>query len=890
MGVRTERGPQQKLNHPERRAGEVLGGRFAAPPVPQFAVRRDGLLSLLDVALQQRLTIVVAPPGYGKTVLLSQWAASRPREQVRWLMLTREHNDAADFARDLCSALESPAHPLGASLPMRARAGAGGVGRSFIRALLRELEGSLPTTLVLDDFHVLSNVALLDECASLIENLPRSVRVVIATRADPPLRYYRFRLSQDLVVLRQEDLAFTNEDAGKLIRRLTGHEVSEESVDALATRTEGWVAGLQLAALSLRERTDVEEFVQTFAGDDRHVADYLTEEVLRRSPDDVRRFLLATSVLDQMSAPLCDFVTDGTRSQAMLEQLHRNSMFITALDPEHQWLRYHQLFRTLLRYHLRYEDPDLERTLLLRAAQWHLVRRDLDAAMSYLAEARAWEELLDAAFTHGGTMLRRHRVTGVATWIERVPPEVLRGRTTVKLLEAASLLFGGRTEGVRELLDTLDEIGLPSPGDRVVAKLLRAHLALAGASPRDAAGAANRVLRQLRDVDDADLPNVLGLTGSRVDVAAAALVVRGVADMYEGRFADAQQSLETVTEEAHGVWRTSALAARALVECWAGRLSAGERLAAQASMLAAQLGIGEAPVRTARLALALAARDRDDLEHAALLLDDVAGRLEASPSPAVTAWIVVERAHLALAAGQPAAGLAMLKANRAGEHPSMPRMLLARRAAVEAQLLMMLGDLDSAARSLDRVRAPTIAEVRAARVRLAVERDNLKAARAALAAWPEEELPRARLERMLWAAILDHLEGRTAQATEAMAMVVAEAAAENDVGLFRGAGRHALSLARSLYRTTPTAFLRTLVERPVAAGRVRPVKDLVEQLTEREYILLALLPTRLSNAEIAEQLSVSVNTIKTHLKHIYRKLNVIGRSDAVAAAERLHLL
>jgi LuxR family maltose regulon positive regulatory protein len=504
-------------------------------------------------------------------------------------------------------------------------------------------------------------------------------------------------------------------------------------------------------------------------------------------------------------------------------------------------------------------------------------------------EAGAWEQVVDAAFTHGPALFDSHRTLAVAEWLGRVPRTLKERCAQVALLESAALLFGVGPMGVREKLDEVESVPSISPGERLVADLLRAFLGLAEGSRYDAMTAAERVLAEMNAIDEAALPNLLGLTASRLDVAAAALVAHGVASMYDGKLAVARRDLEAVAEESHGVWRASALGSRALVEAWSGNLTKGEALADRALLLADQLG-HDAPSRTtACLALALVARERDELDRAAALLEqiDATGGTRRRP---VAVWVATERAHLALARDMPAAGLAALAGSRSSPHPSIPDAVLARRRAVEAHLLITWGDLDGAQGVLDAGLGGETSEVAGARVRLAVERGDVTGARALAEKWPDEPQPQADRERRLWLAVLDHMEGEEAKACSRMAVVVAEADAEGHTGLFDAARKYALGPARALYRAAPTAFLRTLVDRPVTAGRAKPVKGLAEQLTAREYMVLVHLPSRQSNADIAEGLGVSLNTVKTHLKHIYRKLDVVGRSEAVGAAEGLHLL
>jgi LuxR family maltose regulon positive regulatory protein len=705
---------------------------------------------------------------------------------------------------------------------------------------------------------------VLGQCARLIEGLLPNLHVVLASRVEPPPRLFRVRLSDDLVELRASDLAFTCDEAAQML--------PSSQVEAAIARTQGWALGLELLA------------------DDSGVDDYLISEVLSPQPDEVHAFLVSTSVLDRMSGPLCDFVMSGRGSQATLEYLEDSGAFVSSLDARREWFECHPLFRSALRRLLQGADGTTrEQDLLRRAAEWCLECGEVEEGVRYLIAAGAGDEVVEAAFTHGSTMFERHRVGEVAGWIEQAPRVSLNGHASVLLLEAAAMVFGNTPSEACGILDTVEGLTAASASERLIADLLRSYVELAECRPSEAVGASARVLAGIDTIDDAELPNLFGLTSTRMDVVAAARVARAVALMYDGDLPSARVDLEAVDDRAHGVWRASALGALSLVEAWSGRLNRGEELANLALSLADSLGHDTQSRTTAWLARALIARERGQFDRAATLLEDVdlAG---GTRRRAVSVWVATERALIALASDIAPAGLAALAGQLVSAHPSLPSGVLARRWAAEAQLLIASGDLAGAAEIVELGLGSGSSELAAARVRLAVERGDTARARALVDGWPHEPEPRARRERQLWTAILDHLDGDEAAACAAMRAVVVEAEAEGDVGLFHSAGKYALGPLRALYRSAPTIFLRALVDQPFIVGRVKPAKGLAEQLTDREYMVLVHLPSRQSNAEIAQRLGVSLNTVKTHLKHIYRKLDVVGRSDAVEAAERLHLL
>ena len=881
---------------PQRSPGRIQemrpAGGFAPPEPPEIAVARMRLVSLLDPPPQRSVTVVVAPAGYGKTVLLSQWAAARSGTRVGWLTAEPEDNEPGRFPILLWRALASTGaiQPLTTGSP-------GGVdeyrtGGRFAGAVLAALRGSPPVTVVLDDAHVLTDPLLLDELRALIDQLPSWVHIVVGTRVDPPFVRYRDRVTGKVADLRQDDLAFNRDEAGELVRRLLGRDLTTEQLDALVTRTEGWTVGLQLAAVSLRDRADVGHFIDTFADDGRHVADYLTEEVLCHQPADVRRFLLSSCILDRMSGPLCDAVTGTSGGEAMLARLERLSLFVTRLDSGSEWCSYHPLFRSLLRHHLRDEDAAGEQARLRRAAAWYLDNDDL-RGIDYLVEAGAWHEVIDAAVAHAGALFVGGRAPMVARMLSSVPHAVWRNRPDVLLHLAAISLLDGDPAAAEEHLDHIGAIASATPADRDVADLLQARVALDQGDAAASIAAAGRALEDVEGLDESDMPDVLGLTGSRDDLTAGALLTRGVALVYQGEPVTARASLEASLRVGHPIWHISALGALALLDAWSGRLNAAEEGAARALSLARELRLAEHAVTVdAHLASACVARARGDVGEAARCLKDTDRQVHPWRTQVGGALVAIERAHLALAYDgvrpDPLALLADLRA--AGVRP-LPRVIEGSRRSAEARLLISVGDLDGAARVIER--APhDLVDVVATKVGLAIRRGDLAGARCLLDRWPDEPTPRAQQDHLLWLAIVDYQSGNDGSAVARFTEAVAAAEPDRNLGTFQAAAAHLRGPALALYRTAPTPFVRSIVD--LSAGHAARIPTsmpgLVEHLTERELLVLAYLPSHLSNAEIAQRLDVSVNTVKTHLRHIYRKFLVTGRREAVASAEQMRVI
>ena len=325
----------------------------SASPAP--AVDRPELIRRLDRALERPLSLVVAPAGSGKTVLLTQWVARHPETAVAVLSLEPSDDDPVRFARRLLATLARLDEGV-ADVGTQVSLTGDGVGLAFVEALAAQLAGFPETAIIIDDLHRLSNAGLLADLGALVQLLPRHVHLILASRTDLPLAWSRHRLRHDVLEIRQSDLAFDGVQAGELVCRVSGRPVPDEGVAALVRRTEGWAAGLQLAALTLQGQDDPGAIIAGFSGQDRLVADYLSGEVLEAQPERVRDFLLHASVADELCADLATELTREPAAQLLLEDLERQSMFLVPLDAKRQWYRFHHLFRDLLRYRLRVVD------------------------------------------------------------------------------------------------------------------------------------------------------------------------------------------------------------------------------------------------------------------------------------------------------------------------------------------------------------------------------------------------------------------------------------------------------------------------------------------------------------------------------------------------------
>ncbi len=813
----------------------ALAVRSFVPPLPAATVARPRLEAALDAGRESALTLVGAPPGWGKTVLLSGWAAEHG---AAWLTLGARHADAGRLWADVCEALGQDVEP-GDDVPLRLADALAGASERPV--------------LVLDDLDRLRGPAL----ASLGELLVHggdALHVVAATRADPPLPLTRLRLSGQMRELRAADLAFTLEEATALLEDL-GLSLRPDLVARLVDRTEGWAAGLRLAGISLRGEADPAAVVAEFAGDDRAIADYLTGEVLAGLPAPTRELLLRTSIVGRVCGSLADALTGGSGGALALEQLERTGAFVLPLDRHRTWFRYHGLFAELLRARLRLERPGLEPELHARAAEW-------------LAGAGLGREAIPHALAAGGVR------------------------------SAASLVAD-------HWLDLLLDVVAPDEITAVADGADDARLAVSGASARLALGDPAGAEARLADVDDdgdAGRLAVLLRARARGDVALAReradVLVRAAEPGHEG---DALRALALfhhgATEFSHGRLEVAAerlegaaalavdserdalllecLGRTAALELAEGRLRRADHAARNALALAEPRGWHRTGAAAwAYATLAAVHWHRDELDDAERRADAAAAAAYAArQSDAVVATRAL-RAHLAAVRGDLERARGLLSA--VGE--ALPAA-----GPVPARWLDALGPAPWAPDG------PTGPIAEAADW---LTRGDPLAALRRVEGLPESDPdlhPVLRLHAWLIAALAQHGLGRFDLASEALEQALALAATEGYRRPFMAGFPLRRLLERHLAR--PTAYgplVAELLDALAQGGEAPP--GLLEPLSERERAVLRLLPALLSNPEIAGELFVSVNTVKTHIKTIYRKLDVTSRRDAVVRARELRLI
>jgi LuxR family maltose regulon positive regulatory protein len=898
-----------KLHVPRRRAQIVL---------------RPRLTERLSAGGDARLVLVAAPAGFGKTTVLTEWlTAADPSRPIAWVSLDARDNVPAVFCRYLLTAVEA-AVPGAGTAALALLDSTGSSMEAALATLINDLDAlSSDVVIVLDDFHVLGDSTVTGGVAFLAENLPPAVRLVIASRSDPPLPLARLRARGELTEVRAADLRFTADEAAAYLTDVMGLTVRDQDIVALGTRTEGWIAALQLAALSMQGRDDVAAFVAGFSGDDRFVVDYLVEEVLQLQPDDVRTFLLRTSILPRITGDLADAVTGGTRGAAALVSLDRANLFLVPLDDHRHWYRYHHLFAEMLRARLLAERAGEVQELHRRASDWHEREGQLDEAIEHAIAGGAFDraaDLLEAAMPSLRATRQEETLVG---WLERLPADTLRSRPLLSAHFAGALLSVGRLDRVEELLD--DAQASADAGTEVTAlrnevTRYRAATALA-MGDLDRAEEAAELAAELSADDDAigqgAAAGLLGLVRwSRGDLPAAAT-----------SWAEAVGHIARAGHLADAIGGSIAVADIQLAR---GRLSEAERTYRAALEDALSRTPPTRGAADMHVGLAGVLRERNELDGARAHLTAAAELGEYAGLPQNRHRLRVARARLLEAEGDPAAAIALFdEAERLYTPDLFPdvRPIAAQR--VRAQLAA-----DRVPEALAWARARGVGaddepayliefEHRTLARVLLNDSDNPRAVRDAirllerlLAAAGRADRSGDALETMVILSLALQAAGRSKDALGVLARAVSAAEPEGYLRVFADEGAPMARLLAALAATTGGApYLRRLIDvtQPAtqaatqAAGQrptspppapspssspslPSPPQGPLPPLSARELEVLRLLATDLSGAEIARHLVVSLNTVRTHTKSVYTKLGVTSRRAAVRRASELGLL
>jgi len=948
-------------------------------------VPRPRLVERLNEGLGHKLVLVSAPAGYGKTTLLSAWIAQvreaqarsdRASVQVAWLSLDQEDDDATRFWAYLVAALQT-AHP---DLGQEALQFLGAPQRPPVQSVLTSLLNdaavlSQTIVLVLDDYHVVTSQEIHNGIAFLLDHLPRQLHLVLATRADPPLPIHRLRARGHLTELRADDLRFTADEAIAFLNGAMGLGLLPEEAKALETRTEGWIVGLQLVALSLEGRADIHEFIAAFTGSHHYVLEYLSEEVLRRQPTQVQGFLLQTSILDRLCGPLCDAVLDwpanigevaavpmaegerrgaaGGAGSAILEHLRRGNLFVTPLDDAHYWYRYHHLFADLLGNRLRQEMPQkhiLE--LHRRASVWHAAHGLVREAVKHALSAQDYEQaagLIERDLLVETTDLD---VTVQMAWIQALPEDEVRSRPMLSITQAWGLFFAGKIDSVESWLQAAERRvqaaaeelpdGERSPGQAMPNEALRRNVLGSAAALRafiaDRRGDVSRATKLARAADETLPPD---------DVMARSIVpyVLGRAHRLGGDLAQASQACAEMVRigRAAGNVLTIAmgLCELASVRKIQGQLGQAADLYREALELASGRDNPQIPlVAVVDVGLSDLLLERNDLEAARQRAQQVVDNLEHMQlwgMPTDLALVYTTLARVLQAQGDDRSALDVLEQAKQAERryvvlPEFGRLVdmcrvwvwLAQGSLPEALRWASSvsthrsrrgpGDVDEHSPLLIRERTDiTLARVLIAQGRTETDGscfDEALQLLTRLASMAESGGRNGRLiEILVLQAKAHYLQGDVTRGLAALekSFVLAEEQGYERVYLDEGkvnADLLRVGTARRVWSSSCFADYASRLlqahdsesnnQQPTTAIRDAPQVNgpspLVEPLTGREMEVLHLIAAGCSNQEIAQELVITLSTVKKHTGNIYGKLGVSSRTQAISRAHQLGLI
>ena len=917
-------------------ASPLLETKLYIPRRRSTVVPRSRLIQRLDQGTGRKLMLVSAPAGFGKTTLLAEWvggtaAGERP---AAWLSLDQGDNNLERFWAYVITALRAVRSAVGESALSLLRSPQPPPIEWVLTALINEITAISDDpsagsghglTLVLDDYHVIEAEPVHSSIAFLLDHLPPQMHLVVATRSDPPLPLARLRGRGELAELRAADLRFSPDEAAAFLNEVMGLGLSAADVTALERRTEGWIAGLQLAALSMQGREDVPGFVRAFAGDDRYVVDYLVEEVLRRQPPHIRSFLLQTSILDRLSGPLCDAVTGREDGQQLLATLERGNLFVVPLDDKRHWFRYHHLFADALRVHAAAEHPDQMPVLHRRASEWCERRGQPSEAVHHALAARDFGRAAGLVELAGRAMLTGGQDDAFLAWLQALPDELIRARPVLSVYYALALVAvdpeaaEDRLRDAERLLDMTaqvrerpdgasvgmvvhDEEGFRSlPGMIAIVRAYRAG------ALGDVPGIVHHARRAWELLPEGDhlwrgaVGGLLGLahwasgdleaayrafcdawaslrmTGDITQEVSVAFVLADIRSA-QGRLREAARLYEQALQRAAGQGGSMPPPAADLyvglgeLRCEHGDLEGADRHLQRSKELSAHGGTSEHRHRW-YVAMARIKEARADLDGALDLLDEADRVYIRSPAPdvrpmsALKARVRVRRGRLAEAlnwARQRSLSVDDdLSYVREFEHMTLARVLIARSKRDQVD-----SSLREAMALLGRLR---------------------KAAEAG-------ERTGSLIEILTLQALAHEAQGDVSGALAPLERALTLAQPEGYVRIFVDEGqamrtllRHAAAggIASSYTQRLLAAFNESA---PCASTAPQAAGGLAEPLTGREVEILRLVASGMRNQQIADHLFISLSTVKRHIANAYRKLGASHRTEAVARANELNLL
>ncbi len=902
----------------------LLETKLSIPATRPGLVLRQRLIDRLNAGFERRLTLISAPAGFGKTTLLSEWAKNCARP-VAWVSLEESDNDPARFMDYLSAALAPWTAQVSELQPS--------LSEIYLSALLNRLaaagaQAGQHYALLLDDYHVITNEAIHQGMDFIISHLPACLHLYIATRLDPPLHLARLRARGQLNELRQDDLRFTLEESTQFLRQVMKLDLPLHGITALTERTEGWVAGLQLAAVSLQGRADTGGTIAAFTGSNRYVLDYLIEEVLGHQTQEIQDFLLRTSILDQLSASLCQalldppfpdkeaarlplpsFTADLPRldPQATLEYLERANLFLVPLDDRRHWYRYHHLFAGFLHDRLLHKAPELVAVLHRSAADWYEGQGMLDDAIEHTLSAQDFDQAARLVEQAAVDTLQHSQVLTLKRWIEAIPESSLGTRPALFLYHAWTLLLSGYSlESVLARLEQADQSPDVVPGQAAV---LRSFITIFQENIPGAYEQAQLALQQLPQDDLFFRSIVAWLMG--ITQAWSEKIRKGIQSL--------DQALQMSIQSGNIMMAVASMSNQAELLMYLGDLRAAQERYVKALQMAIDSQGRTLPVAgIVMIGQGDLEREWNHLETAErLLTQGIELTLKWGRVGAFDGYIALARLYQAKGDSEKATQT-ILEARRLAELFDTTYLDDLLVSVYQAQLWVAQGDLQNAegwaqkrlataGQDLDEIdqnpfRAYTLCLEGITLAWLHIVQGQNEAALSLLERLTESLVEQERIPGQIQSYVLRalalHGMGKKEPALSALAQALALGEPQGFLRLFLDFGPLLIHLLEEYSRRKPpSAYVQHLLDtdRRMKTGLGPVIEDisasgLVEPLSDREREVLRLLDSSLSNQEIGVELFIATSTVKTHINNLYRKLGVEKRTQAVAHARELGLI